>query len=139
MILLFTSQRDTITTTSLQRQVSIGYNQARRMLEYMEAQDYVGPTHVASPREVFLTSSDIDFKVKFKTNTTCVELWEKCLRLIRKTSLREMTLGLRLYIFCLSRATILYLPVLLKCMSKYWKNGSLKLSQWQSANIMAIM
>lgn len=84
MILLFTSQRDTITTSTLQRQFGIGYNQAGRLMDYMEAQGYVGPSHGASPREVFLTSSDIDLKVKFKTNTTGVELWNKCLRFIRE-------------------------------------------------------
>ena len=83
MILLFTSRRDSITTTTLQRQFSIGFNQAGRIMDYMEAQGYVGPSHGASPREVFLTPSDIDFKVKSKTYTTGVDLWKKCLHFIR--------------------------------------------------------
>ena len=53
-------QKDTASTSSLQRSYGIGYNRAGRIMDQLEAAGIVGPASGGKPRKVLMTPLDID-------------------------------------------------------------------------------
>jgi len=49
-----------VSTSWLQRRLSIGYTRAGRIIDRMEAESLIGPSRGAKPREVFITPEQLD-------------------------------------------------------------------------------
>ena len=49
-----------VSTSWLQRRLSIGYTRAGRIIDRMQAEGLVGPSRGAKPREVFITPEQLD-------------------------------------------------------------------------------
>lgn len=55
-------EKNTATTSMLQRQFSIGYNRAERLMDELERKGIVGSYNGASPREVIYNSANMNLK-----------------------------------------------------------------------------
>jgi S-DNA-T family DNA segregation ATPase FtsK/SpoIIIE len=56
----FVVDQSSASTSSLQRRFKIGYNRAARLMEMMERQGYISSSKGSKPREVFITSADLE-------------------------------------------------------------------------------
>ena len=54
------AREGSISTSWLQRRLSIGYTRAGRIIDRMEAESLIGPSRGAKPREVFITPEQLD-------------------------------------------------------------------------------
>lgn len=80
---LFVSHSETASATSLQRRFGIGYKQAVKIIDRMEAEGFVGPSCGAKPREVFINPSDIEIRIKPRSTDVGKRKWQNCLQQIR--------------------------------------------------------
>ncbi len=80
---LFISHSETASTSSLQRRFGIGYKQAGKLIDRMEAEGFVGPSCGAKPREVFINPSDIEIRIKPRSTDVGKRKWQNCLQQIR--------------------------------------------------------
>ncbi|MCZ0717680.1 DNA translocase FtsK [Aerococcus sp. YH-aer221] len=57
-VLDFVKSRDTVSISMLQRQFRIGYNRSARLVDDLEAHNYVSPQDGSKPRQVLITEED---------------------------------------------------------------------------------